>query len=273
MRGPAYVLEKAQNRYRSVWRDALLGGDAGVYTVVLDPPAASAITARSDDVSAWLICWRQWAAQNPGVTLRTRTIRTKFGAQPIHTHLDIPDTPALAGLNADTAAHWQRACARWDQLRRHQPGRAVRPWLARIVDLDNYDFTTLLAATAWFRANPRSGLTVRSVPVPGMHTKWLARHRGMVLACLGTPTGSSEFTESTGDSDPVDIPTDDLDALGLRPLPREISVILTDPALRTAVGGLRQITAPVDELAELQVHPDAGPRPGQASGPSPASRS
>src|SRR5215471_4203659 len=138
----------------------------------------------------------------------------------------------------------------------HQPGQAVRPWLARIVDLGNYDFTTLLAATTWFRAHPRSGLTVRSVPVPGMHTKWLARHRGMVLACLGTPTDSSESTGSTGDTDPVDIPTDDLDALGLRPLPREISIVLADPVPRAAVGGLRQISAPVDELARLQIQPD-----------------
>jgi hypothetical protein len=257
MRGPEYVLEKAQNRYRSVWRDALLDADPGVYSVALDPPSTSAITARAGDVSAWLIRWRLWATQHPDVALRTRTIRTKFGAQPIHTHLDIPNTHALASLNADTAAHWQRARARWDQLRRYQPGRTVRPWLARVVDLDDYDFTTLLAATAWFRANPRSGLTVRSVPVPGMHTKWLTRHRGMVLACLGTPTDSSEFTESTGDADPVDIPTGDLDALGLRPLPREISVVLADPVLRVVVGGLRQVSAPVDELAGLQIHPDA----------------
>jgi hypothetical protein len=256
MRGPDYVLEKAQSRYRSVWRDALLGADSGVYTVALDPPSASAITARAGEVSAWLNLWRKWAAQHPDVILRTRAIRTKFGAQPVHTHLDIPDTPALAGLNPDTAAHWQRARARWDQLRDHQAGPAVRPWLARIVDLDDYDFTTLLDATAWFRAHLRSGLTVRSVPVPGMHTKWLARHRGMVLACLGVLTSSSHFTEATGDADPVDIPADDLDALGLRPLPREISVVLADPALRALVGGLRQISAPVDELADLEIRPD-----------------
>ncbi len=89
-----------------------------------------------------------------------------------------------------------------------------------------------------------------------MHTKWLARHRSMVLACLGTPTGSSESTEPPGDSDPADIPAADLDALGLRPLPREISIVIADPALRATVGGLRQITAPVDELAGLQIHPD-----------------
>ena len=257
MRGPEYVLEKAQNRYHSVWRDALLGADRGMYSVALDPPSVSAITSHAGDVSAWLIRWRQWAEQYPDVTLRSRTIRTKFGAQPIHTHLDIPGTPALAGLNPGTAAHWQRARTRWDQLHRHQPEQTVRPWLARIVDLDNYDFTTLLAATAWFRAHPRSGLTVRSVPVPGMHTKWLARHRGMVLACLGTATDSSQFTESTGDADPADIPADDLDALGLRPLPHEISMVLADPVLRAAVGGLRQISAPVDELAGLQIHPNA----------------
>jgi hypothetical protein len=257
MRGPDDVLEKARNRYRSVWRDSLLGADSGRYAMALDPPSVSAITDRAADVSAWLTRWRQWAAQHPDLTLRTRSVRTKFGDQFIHTHLDIPDTPALAALNADTARHWQRACARWDQLRRHQSGQAVRPWLARIVELDNYDFTTLLAAIAWFRAHPRSGLTVRSVPVPGMHTKWLAAHRGMLLACLGTLTDSSEVKESTTDENSLDIPADDLDALGLRPLPREISVVLNDPSLRAAVGGLRQMTAPVDELAGLQIHPDA----------------
>jgi hypothetical protein len=41
MRGPEYILEKAHNRYRSVWRDALLGADSSVYTVTLDPPSAS----------------------------------------------------------------------------------------------------------------------------------------------------------------------------------------------------------------------------------------
>jgi uncharacterized protein DUF3322/Wadjet anti plasmid transformation system JetA-like protein len=167
VRGPDYALEKAHNRYRSVWRDALLGTDSGAYTVALDPPSATDVTTRAGD-----------------------------------------------------------------------------------------DFTTLLAATAWFRAHPRSGLTVRSVPVPGMHTKWLARHRGMVLACLGTPTDSTQPTEPAGESDPADIPTGDLDALGLRPLPREVSIVLSDPVLCTVAGGLRQISAPVDELARLPICPD-----------------
>lgn len=257
MHSPEYVLEKAQNRYRSVWRDALLDADSGAYAVPLDPPSASAITDRAGEVSAWLTRWRQWSAQHPDVSLRTRTVRTKFGDQPVHTHLDIPSISALASLSPATGVHWQRARDRWGRLHRDQVGKTARPWLARIVDLDDYDFATLLAAVNWFRAHPRSGLTVRSVPVPGMHTKWLARHRSMLLACLGTATDTGQPTQLAEESDPVDIPAADLDALGLRPLPPEISVVLADSFLRAAVGGLRQITAPVDELAGLQIHPDA----------------
>src|SRR6185437_14096218 len=199
--------------------------DNSVYAVPLDPPSASVIINRADEVSAWLNLWRQWATQHPEMTLRTRPIRTKSGDQPVHTHLDIPSISALASLSPDTAAHWQCAIDRWSQLH-DQVGQAVRPWLARIIDLDDYDFIILLAATNWFRAHPRSGLTVRSVPVPGMHTKWLARHRSLVLACLGTATDPSQTAETDREPDPADIPTADLDALGLRPLPREISIVL-----------------------------------------------
>ena len=118
---------------------------SGEYAVPLGPPSAAAITDRAGEVSAWLTRWRPWFAQRPDVSLRTRTVHTKFGDQPACTHLDIPGISALASL--------------------------------------------LLAAVNWFRAHPRSGLTVRSVPVPGMHIKWLARHRSMLLACLGTATG------------------------------------------------------------------------------------
>jgi hypothetical protein len=253
MHGLEHAARKAQTRYDAVWRDTLLGAEPGPYSMPLDPPTAAEIAAQPAEISAWLNSWRQWAANHPRVTLRTRTIRTRHGPQHVYTHLDIPCTAALAGLTPATAAHWRQARSRWVQMRPVQPGPAVRPWLKRIVELDDYDFTTLLAAVAWFRAHPRSGLTVRGVPVPGMHTKWLARHRSMVIACLGIPASPGQET----DPDPADIPTGDLDALGLRALPPEIGVVLADPALRAAAGGLRQISAPADELASLSIRPAA----------------
>jgi hypothetical protein len=260
---PRQALDKARNLYRDRWRTALVDADPGPYTVPLGAPSAATITDRAGDVAAWLTRWRLWTAHHHDVTLRTRVTRTRFGDQPVHTHLDIPDIAALAGLDPETAKHWQRAGDRWTRLSPHRPGETVRPWLAQIVDLDEYDFTTLLAATAWFRAHPRSGLTVRRVPVPGMHTKWLARRRALVLACLGTaattvdPAGAVDAAGPDEDADPLDIPADELDALGLRALPAEVSIVLADADLRAAVGGLRQVTAPIDELAALRLHPDA----------------
>lgn len=187
------------------------------------------------------------------VSASARALRTSSQAAAAGGSRPASGRHAAAASSGITRGHWQRARDRWDQLSRHHPGQAVQPWLARIVDLDDHDFTTLLVATTWFRANPRSGLTVRSVPVPGMHTKWLARHRSMVIACLGTLTDPGESAEPLEDPDPAG----DLDALGLRPLPREISIVIADRVLRAATGGLRQITAPVNELAALQIKPDA----------------
>ena len=128
------------------------------------------------------------------------------------------------------------------------------PWLARIVGLDNYDFTTLPRPPV--RANPRSGLTVRSVPVPACTPSGSPGTAAWSSPASAPPPAPANPPSRPGTPTPPDIPAADLDALGLRPLPREISIVIADPALRATVGGLRQITAPVDELAGLQIHPD-----------------
>jgi hypothetical protein len=38
------------------------------------------------------------------------------------------------------------------------------------------------AAAAWFRVNSASGLTLRQVPIEGLHAKWLNTHRPLVTA-------------------------------------------------------------------------------------------
>ncbi len=178
-----------------------------------------------------------------------KALHTIFGDQPVYTHLDLADTTALASLHPDTADHWATAQHRHDQLRGFEVGVCIKSWLGQIIDLPAEDFTTLLTAAAWFRTNPASGLTVRSVPIPGMHTKWLARNRALVLACLNL-----EAVPPASDVD--EVPRQVLDALGLRPTSPEIGVVLADPALQALVGGLRQITAPVHEITALPIVPD-----------------
>lgn len=255
MRSPEQVQAKAARRYRSVWRDALIHGQDKASAIPLEPPSIGTIHDHASDVDTWLNTWRTWALEHPATPLRRRTLTTKFGPQSVYTHLEIPDTAALAGLNPTTAEHWSLARNRWTRLAEAGVEDTVRPYLAQIVGLAQADFTTLLAAVAWFQMNPRSGLTVRRVPVPGMHTKWLARHRSVVLACLASPADLNVGEHDTVESDADELNAADLDALGLKASPREISIVIADPALRDLAGGLRQITAPVDELAALPITP------------------
>jgi hypothetical protein len=101
---------------------------------------------------------------------------------------------------------------------------------ARAIGLMEYpDAEILRRATAWLVRNPVSGLRVRQVPVRGMHTKWLERHRAMVEGIVGAATGS--------------------DGLGLVDPEDRLRVMILDPRLRR--GGLRDVAAPIRELAAL----------------------
>jgi len=66
-----------------------------------------------------------------------------------------------------------------------------------------------------------------------------------------TDVAASENTEP----DATNIPDIDLDALGLRPVPREADILLADPHDRRALGGLNHLRAPIDELAQLPLNP------------------
>ena len=251
MRTPEEIIAQAATRYHRSWRNELLAPSGATYDLPLKAPNTTAIVQQPTDVSQWLKTWRTWSEQHPGTPLRSNTLRTKFGEQPVYTHLDIPGIDELAHLNPSTHEHWLRAQRRWAKIGDHPDPEAIGPWLAQIIDLDQPDFAILLKAAQWFRDNPRSGHTVRRVPVPGMHTKWLARHRRLVIALLGRPT----TTETTADVVPEEVPVDELDALGLKPLPREVDILLLDTALRAAAGGIKQLRAPVNELAQLPLHP------------------
>lgn len=248
---PEAIQAKAATRYESTWRDQLLAAGDGSCSFPLNPPSARTITQNPAGVADWIRTWRSWHRHNPQVHLRCRIVRTPFGDQPVYTHLDVPGIAELAALNRDTSAHWARASTRWQAFGTCAAPAAVRPWLQQIIALDEPDFGVLQVAVEWFRRNPRSGYTVRRVPVPGMHTKWLARHRRLVIALLGGSTAEP----ASDPVDPQDLPANELDTLGLQPLPREVDILLLDHGCRARVAGLQQLRAPVDEIARLPLQP------------------
>jgi hypothetical protein len=253
MHDPNHVMDQVRVRYRKNWRDWLLDRADAEFSFPLAAPSAQAIARESDTVGRWVRVWRNWSQAHPAARLRSVTRHTVVGAQEIFTHLDLPTIDDLVSLDQGLAHHWQRANISWSRIRA-LPGGVVeeqlRPFMHQIIDLDDADFEILLQAAKWFTENPRSGLTIRQVPVPGMGTKWLARNRRLVLACLNITE------QSHADEADEELEQDDLDPLGLKALPVHVDVILADPADRALVGGLRHLSAPLPEVDALPIHPE-----------------
>ena len=249
-----HVTDQVRARYRKNWRDWLLDGADASFSFPLAAPSAQAIARESDTVGEWMRAWRSWSQAHPAARLRTVTRRTVVGAQEVFTHLDFQTVDDLVVLDVGLAEHWRQANARWYRICALPDGvvqERLRPVIPQIVDLEEANFEILLEAARWFTENPRSGLTIRQVPVLGMGTKWLSRNRRLVLACL------SITDEPHADESDEELEQDDLDALGLKALPVHVDVILADPADRARVGGLRHLSAPLQEVDALPVRPEA----------------
>jgi hypothetical protein len=117
-------------------------------------------------------------------------------------------------------------------------------WLA---DAPDVEFKRLVAVLRWLIAHPGSGLYVRQLPIPGIDTKWIGANR----------SGLVDLLAQHQEAEPADLRDADLHQLaGLRHEPDVMRLRILDPALRTAIGGLGDITAPIEQIAALPLVPE-----------------
>lgn len=125
-------------------------------------------------------------------------------------------------------------------------GNALASKFDVLADYAIEDFDRLMSLLAWLEVNPKSGLYLRQLPVEGLDTKWLEKRTGLVSTLLralrvAVPDDESDFHE----------------LCGLRKPAHRVRVRLLCPSLRTLVGGLCDIEAPVGELARVPIAPRA----------------
>jgi hypothetical protein len=114
------------------------------------------------------------------------------------------------------------------------------------------DFQRLVSLLKWFDHNPRSGLYLRQIPVQGIDTKWIdVQRRGIVSDLLRKLRGQSPTVEDEAPLSELDF----YDKCGLLRPPSPLRVLLLSPELRRAVGGLRNIQAPLEQLRGLDLSP------------------
>lgn len=232
--------EDVAARLRPRWRSGVLltAYAEGLPFEVVDLPLRG---PRARELGEDLAAVRSWAAAleraAPG---RFDVVRRPVGARTI----GASELPARAVISSYEQA-WrllgvEDVIARWTTLLAgvgDEP--AVRSWVLAhphaALEVDAAAWPSLLAAVRWLRDARGSGRHLREITAPGVDTKLVERHRGLIAGVLGVPGTAEGFVE----------------ALGLAAKPARLRLRL-GAAVRPGLG-LSDVTAPVEELVALDV--------------------
>lgn len=171
----------------------------------LKAPSAADLSDRFEAVRDWV----RAIAETPQVRIEWREWNHRVqGAQRLPAAVWL-DTLQEALVFIGKARQAQRFAALWQQTVAAQP--ALLAWLSRrpiqALDLAD-DWERLLAVVAWMQAHLRPGVYLRQVDVPGVDSKFIEAHRGVLaeLLDLGLPpevietaaTGVAQFARRFG---------------------------------------------------------------------------
>lgn len=255
MKTPAEVRTIAARRFKASCRRWLAGRlglpDDSVWpmTVPLGIPSEREVLSNPGKVLAWRDAWMaEVDARRIGVSITSRDW-TACGRQ------TVPDKAVFDSVEdvaraAGEIRTWNRTLERARTLLALRAGieaEIVHAWSV-LADWEDRDFEILLSALEWLAANPKSGLYVRQLPVEGMDTKWLTAPRQTAIKSL-----LGAWWREAGEPVPE---AQDFEAFcGLRTKPSPVRMRLLDPADRAVLHGLSDLSAPVDEIAALPLHP------------------
>jgi hypothetical protein len=211
-------------------------------TIALGDPTEKHVATDAAMIRSWIDAWRAWTG-NGCVHWHDRRW-PRLGTQQLPERLEIDSPRDVAELVGETG-HWLRVSERfglfvgsWPQL------RASSGFARHIDELAEYtgqDFERLMALIAWLEQYRDSGHYLRQLPIHGLDTKWIdASRRGIVtdiLQALRGPQSDSDFHV----------------LCGLRRSPHRIRIRLLCPLLRSQLGGLGDIEAPIEQIAELDL--------------------
>ncbi|MGO1192729.1 MAG: Wadjet anti-phage system protein JetD domain-containing protein [Nesterenkonia sp.] len=241
---------KAQNLYDRKFAEwAVVGCEAPPMDAPLHPPTQETVLADATAAADWVAHWRaeeQKLSRGATITWESRQWASA-GTQRVPARLALHE-PADAAAFAGRQKHWAAAAHRAEELvdllRRHSAEAttpvedvpdAVRRRLKKITELTVVEYTRLRDALDWLLTHPSPGIYPRQMPIRGVDSKWLEKHSSIVEPLYSAATGSA--------------------SLGLLRGPGLIRLRFLDHG--SAPAGLRDLSAPVEELNRLEVAPRA----------------
>lgn len=238
MKGLADLRRWAATKYRRNHR-AWIAGPGPDVAFALGVPTETQALADPDAFAGWATSWRRWQPPVGAEVEWERRSWPSWGGQELPARVRVTSPGAVAEL-AGQGDGWRRCLKVAAQIANRWPESSYLPGgLPGLIDaaaaLDDADVQRLLAMIAWLAEHPDSGLMPRMVAVPGIDTKWLERHRGLVERLLTAVTGQV--------------------GTGLAEEPQRFRIRVLDEAVEGV--RLSDLTAGVEQLGKLEITPAA----------------
>jgi len=240
-----FLKRKFQNKYREWLKNSVCGNATAEWPmeINLGIPTEQEALRQPDGVRVWISAWRSWQGSGHLVwsERRWRTIGTQSLPQKL-----VLESPDDVVTWIGETARWLCATERFKSLVQRWP--ALLDTLPNhfnvLADYDDSDFLNLFEMLSWLNANPNSNLYIRQIPIAGIDSKWLESRKGLVCELFATIRQTDTPEER-----------DFFKCCGLKPQPQLIRMRILDPALRSQFGGLGDISAPLEEIAGLNITP------------------
>ncbi|OGI38569.1 MAG: hypothetical protein A2140_00590 [Candidatus Muproteobacteria bacterium RBG_16_62_13] len=237
---PEDVRQRLSTRYRAGHRRWLEGGGDWPLTLPLGAPSEREAREHKALVQAWLAQWQAWRGAGEVVWVERRW--PILGTQYVPERIILRDARQIA-MWLGQLERWQRAEQRYAVMAERWPRLVggLAKYFDLLADYSEDDFRKLSAMLEWLESHPNSGLYIRQLPVPGVDTKWLASRRALIAEIFSVIQASAdrvvEFYAVTG----------------IRREPTLMRLRLLDSGARQVIGGLGDISAPAEEIAQLSL--------------------
>jgi hypothetical protein len=242
---PDEVRQQLAKRYRTnCGRWLAREVDGWPIVMPLGVPTERIALSNTAALQSWTRAWQAWDWPEQVQWGERRWPALSAQRLPESLRLSTPEEIA-ALLGSPELTRWRRAAARFDALALRWPQLAglLPRYFDLLSDYSEDDFMRLVRVVHWIVEHPSSGMYVRQIPVEGIDTKWIESRRQIVQKWVGTIVGSA-----AGERDFYDV-------CGLKRPPDLARIFVLDPDLRAKCGRLRDITAPVTELAQADIEP------------------
>jgi hypothetical protein len=213
----------------------------------LKNPTAGQLVEHFDAARNWAAQWQ--AAAGPDLELEWHTVNNRqLGRNPL------PVAAVFGTLEAALRHISQLAAARQYQALTaeiHQRFPELDDWCQRkplTVLAQQSEWPTLMAILEWMAVNPRPGIYIRQLEIPGVHTKVIERNRGLLTELLDLILPESAIDTRASGARQFE------QRYGFRRRPARLRFRFLDPSRE--IGGLRDIEVPVAQFETLSLPVD-----------------